>query len=74
MTKTLSIRWTASRKRELVASIFSGERTTESVLTQHPDLTVEELKGWMDAYERGKGDANHLGQAAMIGARKPVTA
>lgn len=67
-------RWTASRKRELVASILSGERTLEAVQAQYPDLTKEELDGWIAAYKRGRGESSHLRQVALVAARKPVTA
>lgn len=74
MTRTQSIRWTAARKRELVASILSGDRTKASALETHPDLSEEELDGWVAAYRSGKGNANAMSQKAMHEARKPVTA
>lgn len=40
-------RWTAKRKAAVVMDIFKGMTTAAEVARQH-DLTVSEIKGWLD--------------------------
>lgn len=70
MTASRAIRWTAIRKREVVASVLSGAQTTAQVLENNPDLSEEELGVWIAAYKRGNGDHRHLRQKAILNARR----
>lgn len=74
MTISKQIRWTAARKRELVAQIRGGAVTTEAALAAYTDLTAEELETWMDAYERSRGALEGMSQKAIHAGRKTQAA
>lgn len=70
MTRSKGVRWSATRKREVAFEIVSGARTKDEVRADNPDISEEELDGWIAAYQRNNGSVNGMGMAAMIRARK----
>lgn len=74
MTRSKNQRWGSRRKREVAASILSGEKTKAAVLLEYPDISEEELDTWITAYKRSGGSSAGMSMSAMIRDRKLQTA